>query len=1054
MSVQSKERLKSYFKKGAYPTESQFSDLIDSMRHSGELLGTSDIRGLENQLNGKFPATSGNALLRRMSILEDTVENIETDDPEARRYKVHPFDRIVERVGSANVVEQSASGVQGEDYEIVYVSGLNAFLAYVASDSEFGPGTFYAGALPSGYQGSNLVTVNNIMVATACASSLYVCDGVVYVPFNGGLLRVDNGVLQMKGVAGGIAELDANGKVAEKQLPRTVCMFDGIIRSLPGAGDNAVPILPMEGSGKSSTDEGCAVFWLEGQGRFVFEDPDNPWGYYGTWADGNEYGEETPTGVIPVKGKIYVCAGSVYVWDGTKLSAESADVQKALNTLSGNIDDINVKLGKKQEKIEEVLVSDLNDYDTLVGLKHISSVKIKQTHSHVIGYIYKIGYKIGNSLYYLFFASGAFAVEDGQLIASNSTQTKVPFNNFILTEFSPITWKSYEEYKKEREGDDGDMFKKFPSVSVGDLNNFQIVQGIIRLPDIAGTCTYCRVMHQNDMVGHLFMSPAAENDTFYKYTLIGSFSLNSNGAIVFDATKFDVFHTEFDRFNTLKWSKPLSLQKGCTEITVVDTNNFVLAEEQGNVSYKGAWSVDGIPRPGYEVLLRSGQNSAKATIISVSDVVEEGSHRYNCIAVVNSAANFAKVISFVVVGDDIIDWRVEEIVSVKDTGITFKTGNLYDSIYPNGVEFNTKILAKGKGNDYLMPVTVIDGDDVRKGFYQDMKVTIFDEKGILVYMVETTENTALLKPIYYFNYQNYTIEEKFVADEDFATRLLEDNDLLTLLAGNKTFVDTLVKKIGKQDTLLNSKDITVDANKLSITEEAKRAVFNDMWDALCTTYNMYGNKTVNGKYDPDNAPDAEHPYLLNRIWMTYEEAMSVASVDRIRGASGNNCLYMGKKIRTNPPHGDYWTVYQDTYMTFKGATVEVAYCSKVAVGSYMFENCSKLHTIIGSLHCSTSSPTNAFFGCTALKELKLVIGTGTVSLSYSPLIDLESWKYMINNKSQPDKSATLIVHPDVYAKLTGDTTNAAAAALTDEELAQWAAVLDAAVAKNIAFATA
>ena len=49
---------------------------------------------------------------------------------------------------------------------------------------------------------------------------------------------------------------------------------------------------------------------------------------------------------------------------------------------------------------------------------------------------------------------------------------------------------------------------------------------------------------------------------------------------------------------------------------------------------------------------------------------------------------------------------------------------------------------------------------------------------------------------------------------------------------------------------------------------------------------------------------------------------------------------------------------------------------------------------------------------------------------------------------------TITVHADVYAKLTGDTTNEAAAALTAEELAQWQALLTKAAGKHIAFASA
>ena len=52
------------------------------------------------------------------------------------------------------------------------------------------------------------------------------------------------------------------------------------------------------------------------------------------------------------------------------------------------------------------------------------------------------------------------------------------------------------------------------------------------------------------------------------------------------------------------------------------------------------------------------------------------------------------------------------------------------------------------------------------------------------------------------------------------------------------------------------------------------------------------------------------------------------------------------------------------------------------------------------------------------------------------------------------RDSTVTVHPDVYAKLTGDTTNAAAAALTEDELAQWMAIMVTAGEKGIVFAAA
>ena len=75
---------------------------------------------------------------------------------------------------------------------------------------------------------------------------------------------------------------------------------------------------------------------------------------------------------------------------------------------------------------------------------------------------------------------------------------------------------------------------------------------------------------------------------------------------------------------------------------------------------------------------------------------------------------------------------------------------------------------------------------------------------------------------------------------------------------------------------------------------------------------------------------------------------------------------------------------------------------------------------------------------------------GVLYFGSSPLLSIESVRYSVDN-SQP---CTIQVHADTYAKLTGDTTNPAAAALTPQELAQWMGMLTDAVDKNITFATA
>lgn len=100
----------------------------------------------------------------------------------------------------------------------------------------------------------------------------------------------------------------------------------------------------------------------------------------------------------------------------------------------------------------------------------------------------------------------------------------------------------------------------------------------------------------------------------------------------------------------------------------------------------------------------------------------------------------------------------------------------------------------------------------------------------------------------------------------------------------------------------------------------------------------------------------------------------------------------------------------------------------------------------------TSLPDSAFGFCAALEEVRLYKLAYNVSFDQSPILSLASLQYLVENATNT-KTITVTVHPDVYAKLTGDITNAAAAALTAEELAQWQQVLTDAMAKNISFAT-
>ena len=233
-------------------------------------------------------------------------------------------------------------------------------------------------------------------------------------------------------------------------------------------------------------------------------------------------------------------------------------------------------------------------------------------------------------------------------------------------------------------------------------------------------------------------------------------------------------------------------------------------------------------------------------------------------------------------------------------------------------------------------------------------------------------------------------------------------------------------------------------------DAAASASFNDMWDSAFGKY---------GKYDPANAPDAEHPYLGNGIWMTYEEAVNVynASSNTLNNGYSTNNLYSRIGLRTVLPLR-FLADKTDWYQAFYACrSLEVVAGNFIVYnGTRMFSLCENLKEIIGSINLPNSNMRvpDMFQRCKSLETVVIKDINGNISFSDSPLLKYESVKGFIDNRSSHRSSPiTITVHPAVYAKLTGDTTNAAAAALTDEEAAAWQGLVTAAAAKNISFAT-
>lgn len=247
---------------------------------------------------------------------------------------------------------------------------------------------------------------------------------------------------------------------------------------------------------------------------------------------------------------------------------------------------------------------------------------------------------------------------------------------------------------------------------------------------------------------------------------------------------------------------------------------------------------------------------------------------------------------------------------------------------------------------------------------------------------------------------------------------------------------------------------------LYLKDSAKMRLFIDQWDAA---WNING--TVYGKYDPENAPDAEHPFMGNEIWMTYEEAILV--MEYSSGFSAYQIIYLVNipiKTLLPIPLGSYNTSVDIMSMNelrtirFIDA-LNKGYVQVISQHPWFISNCPNLTKIEGTFNISNmdaSSCARFLRSSVNIKEFRASGLNKHLNLQTNSKLSLATMQYLVDNASTAitaEKPVVVTVHADVFAKLTGDMTNEAAAALTDDEKTAWAAVLTAATSKYISFAT-
>lgn len=195
-------------------------------------------------------------------------------------------------------------------------------------------------------------------------------------------------------------------------------------------------------------------------------------------------------------------------------------------------------------------------------------------------------------------------------------------------------------------------------------------------------------------------------------------------------------------------------------------------------------------------------------------------------------------------------------------------------------------------------------------------------------------------------------------------------------------------------------------------------------------------------------------YELNGLTDITEEQMRTIYVDccsNVRVASLQE-RYPYSRMRTNFRFSDNYGTWVGGFsvqnMCYGCTLLEVFAVSSdpnflhITNCSRMFLNCSKLKTIRGGIKFSNTITNYAsmFSGCALLESVKCNGIVASISFSDSPLLSLESLQYLITNAANTS-AITVTVHADVYAKIQ------------DESQTDWHALIEAAAAKQITFAT-
>lgn len=261
---------------------------------------------------------------------------------------------------------------------------------------------------------------------------------------------------------------------------------------------------------------------------------------------------------------------------------------------------------------------------------------------------------------------------------------------------------------------------------------------------------------------------------------------------------------------------------------------------------------------------------------------------------------------------------------------------------------------------------------------------------------------------------------------------------LTSLVTNKDLTSCLASKAEKEElsNVLAGEapapgTVTLPDINTYTREELKKDLFIDMWNdaAKANPNNNYGRKK-HGEYDPENAPDAQHPFRLYDVWLTYEEAVAIYNwriADQRIPLAFAFSYYPWRAVM--PLHRFRATESLDGVFSNAANLEYVAFYAQVSSAIGAFSGCRKLRKIDGPFSSSGLSAAKVdgmFRGCEALEEVRLY-WFPSISFADSPNLSLASVEhYVANTSGSADKPKALTLHPTAYARVTDELFETAA----------------------------